>query len=74
VRHPRRIAAASSIPDLPEDLRVTRAGQHFIVFVEMPEQVIVVDVLHSRSDLPRRLAAMGRRRTRTPLTVANSKG
>ena len=46
-------------PDLPEDLRFTRAGQHFIVFVEMPEQMIVVDVLHSRSDLPRRLAALG---------------
>jgi len=44
---------------LPEDLRFTRAGQHFIVFVEMPDQVIVVDVLHSRSDLPRRLAALG---------------
>ena len=46
-------------PDLPEDLRLTRAGQHFIVFVEMPDHVIVVDVLHSRSDLPRRLAALG---------------
>jgi toxin ParE1/3/4 len=45
-------------PDLPEDLRFTRAGQHFIVFVELPEQVIVIDVLHSRSDLPRRLAAL----------------
>ena len=46
-------------PDLPEDLRFTRAGQHFIVFVDFPDQVIVVDVLHSRSDLPRRLAALG---------------
>ena len=46
-------------PALPEDLRFTRAGQHFIVFVEMPDLVIVVDVLHSRSDLPRRLAALG---------------
>lgn len=45
-------------PDLPEDLRFTRAGQHFIVFVDMPELVIIVDVLHSRSDLPRRLAAL----------------
>jgi plasmid stabilization system protein ParE len=45
-------------PDLPEDLRVTRAGQHVIVLVEMPDQVTLVDALHSRSDLPRRLAAM----------------
>jgi toxin ParE1/3/4 len=45
-------------PDLPQDLRFTRAGQHFIVFVETPDQVIVIDVLHSRSDLSRRLAAL----------------
>lgn len=45
-------------PDLPEDLRFTRAGQHFVVFVEDAEQVIIVDFLHGRSDLPRRLAAL----------------
>lgn len=45
-------------PDLPEDLRYARCGQHFIVFVEDPEQVIIVDFLHSRSDLPGRLAAL----------------
>jgi plasmid stabilization system protein ParE len=44
-------------PDLPEDLRFVRAGQHFVVFIEDAEQVIIVDFLHSRSDLPRRLAA-----------------
>lgn len=42
-------------PDLPENLRFSRAGQHFVVFVEDAEQVIIVDFLHSRSDLPRRL-------------------
>jgi plasmid stabilization system protein ParE len=45
-------------PDLPEDLRFTRAGQHFVVFVEDADQVIIVDFLHGRSDLPRRLAAL----------------
>lgn len=45
-------------PNLPEDLRFTRAGQHFVVFVEDAEQVIFVDFLHGRSDLPRRLAAL----------------
>ena len=44
-------------PDLSEDLRFARAGQ-LIVFVENPEQVIIVDFLHSRSDLPRRLASL----------------
>lgn len=42
-------------PDLPEDLRFARCGQHYIVFVETTAQVIIVDVLHSRSDLPRRI-------------------
>lgn len=46
-------------PDLPEDLRFARAGQHFVVFVDYPEQVIIIDVLHSRSDLPRRLTDLG---------------
>ena len=45
-------------PDLPEDLRFTRAGQHFIVFTEDEEQLIIIDFLHSRSDLPRRLASL----------------
>lgn len=43
-------------PDLPEDLRFARAGQHFVVFIEYGEHVIIIDFLHSRSDLPRRLA------------------
>ena len=43
---------------LPEDLRFARSGQHFIIFVESPDRVIIVDMLHSGSDLPRRLAAL----------------
>ena len=43
-------------PNLPEDLRFARCGQHFVVFVEDAEQVIIIDFLHGRSDLPRRLA------------------
>ena len=45
-------------PDLPEDLRFARAGQHYVIFIEDAEQVIIVDFLHGRSDLPRRLAAL----------------
>ncbi|YBV97254.1 type II toxin-antitoxin system RelE/ParE family toxin [Phyllobacteriaceae bacterium JZ32] len=44
--------------DLPEDLRFVRMGRHFVIFIEYPEQVIIVDFLHSRTDLPRRLAAL----------------
>ena len=43
---------------LPEDLRFVRSGQHFIVFVESPDSLVIVDILHSRSDLPRRLAEL----------------
>ena len=52
-------------PQLPEDLRFTRSGRHFIVFAEDPDQVTIVDFLHTRSDLPRRpatLANLGTRR------------
>jgi len=45
-------------PDLSEDLRFTRSGQHFIVFIEDSTQVIIVDLLHSRADLPGKLAAL----------------
>lgn len=44
-------------PDLPEDLRFTRCGLHFIVFIEDATQVIIVDVPHARSDLPGKIAA-----------------
>jgi len=43
-------------PNLPEDLSFARAGQHFVVFIEDERQVIVIDFLHSRSNLPQRLA------------------
>ena len=49
---------------LPEDLRFTRCGQHFIIFVETPEIVIVLDFLHSRTDLPGRLAELAGPETR----------
>ena len=45
-------------PDLADDLRFTRSGQHFIVFVEDNASVIIVDFLHSRSDLPAKLASL----------------
>ncbi len=45
-------------PDLPEDLRFTRSGQHFTVFIKDASQVIIVDFVHSRADLPGKLAAL----------------
>lgn len=46
-------------PGLPEDLRFARCGQHFIVFIEDDAQVIILDFLHNRTDLPRRLSELG---------------
>lgn len=38
-------AAESALidPDPPEDMDLARAGQHFVVFVEDVEQVIIID-------------------------------
>ena len=49
-------------PDLKEDLRFVRSGQHFIVFVEDEASVIIVDFLHSRCDLPAKLASLEKQR------------
>jgi len=40
------------------DLRFARAGEHFLVFLDQPDEVIIVDILHTRSDLPRHVAAL----------------
>lgn len=45
-------------PALPEELSFTRAGQHLVVFVELPETIALVDFLHGRSDRPTRLARL----------------
>lgn len=47
-------------PGLPESLRYARAGQYFIIFVADDAQVVVLDFLHARTDLPRRLAGLSR--------------
>ncbi len=40
------------------DLRFVRAGEHFLVFLDRSDELIIVDILHSRSDLPRHVAAL----------------
>lgn len=44
--------------DEAADLRFARAGEHFLVFLDRPDEVIIVDILHSRSDLARHVAAL----------------
>ena len=45
-------------PELPEELRFVRVGQHYVVFYEEDGLVVIVDFLHGRSNLPRHLAAL----------------
>jgi len=44
--------------DEADDLRFVRAAEHFLVFLDQPDEVVIVDILHSRSDLPRHVAAL----------------
>jgi plasmid stabilization system protein ParE len=41
------------------DLRYLRAGGHFLVYLDRPDALIVIEILHAQSDLPRHLAALG---------------
>ena len=41
--------------DLREDLRFARAGQHFVIFVDGPNEVLIVDFLHQSADISGRL-------------------
>ncbi|TMV07470.1 type II toxin-antitoxin system RelE/ParE family toxin [Arenibacterium halophilum] len=54
-------SCAALVPDA-EDLRYARAGGHYLVFLDRPDTVIIVDILHGRSDLPRHIAALTARR------------
>lgn len=35
-----------------------RAGEHFVIVVDDPHDLAIVDFLHSRSDLPRHIASL----------------
>ena len=39
-------------------LRYVRAGEHFLVYLDQPDSVIIIDILHSRCDLPRHVSAL----------------
>ena len=43
---------------VPEDYRFVRAGQHYVVFVETDTEVLVLDFIHSRMDLPGKVAGL----------------
>jgi plasmid stabilization system protein ParE len=41
-------------------LRFARAGEHFVVFLDDPEEIVIIDFLHARTDLPARIASAAR--------------
>lgn len=47
--------------DVPEDLHFAQAGQHFVVFVETADEIVVIAFLHQRSDLPKWVAKLAMR-------------
>ena len=50
--------SCAALVDNADDLRFVRAGEHFLAFLDHPNEVVIVDILHSRSDLPRHVAAL----------------
>lgn len=44
--------------DDADDMRFVGVGEHFLVFLDQPDEVIVLDILHSRSELPRHVVAL----------------
>lgn len=43
------------------DLRFIRSGQHFVVFLEEPAEIIIVDFVHSSTSLPAKIAYLERK-------------
>jgi toxin ParE1/3/4 len=56
---PSRSSRALAGPSVDATLLFARSGQHFIVFLENADEVIIVDLVHARSDLPAKLARLG---------------
>ena len=45
------------------DMRYVMAGEHFLVFLERPDAIIILDILHSRCNLPHHIAALATMKT-----------
>ncbi len=50
--------SCSVLIDGANDLRYARAGEHFLVFLEQSDEIVIVDILHSRSDLPHHISVL----------------
>lgn len=50
--------SCSILVDTGVDLRFVRAGEHFLVFLEREDEIIIIDILHSRSDLSHHISKL----------------
>ena len=50
--------SCSILVEVAADLRYVRAGEHFLVYLDQPDVVVIVDILHSRCDLPQHISAL----------------
>lgn len=42
--------------NLADDIRYTRIGGHYLIYIEYPDSLVLLDLLHQRVDLTRQLA------------------
>ncbi len=52
--------SCSKIIESTNELRFTRAGEHFVVYLDRTDEVVIVDILHARCDLPRHITALSK--------------
>ncbi|MDU9007204.1 type II toxin-antitoxin system RelE/ParE family toxin [Sedimentitalea todarodis] len=57
-RGPTLSRSCSILVDEAQELQFARAGEHFLVFLDQADEAIVVEILHSRSDIPRHVGAL----------------
>ncbi len=43
---------------LPDRLQATRIGSHFAIFIESDTEIVIIDFLHARRDLPSHLNSL----------------
>lgn len=43
---------------IANDIRFTRVGGHYLIYLEQSDSLVLLDLLHQRADLPRHLARL----------------
>jgi toxin ParE1/3/4 len=54
-RLPTRYCRDVFAPSLRAELRYTRSGRHFIIFLETPDEIQIIDFIHQSADIGGRL-------------------